>query len=117
MTPRQWKSTSKHHQAYIDKLNGVLEKYPDLAEKPLEDLLRGFNALKFPTPTKLLLKTTGRARQPFFVLEVNGSTNKIDEKLVTDIKETFGSMDEFKNSSPMPRPKFSAAAGLAGSGR
>ncbi|MEK7617714.1 MAG: superoxide dismutase [Patescibacteria group bacterium] len=88
---------TKHHQAYIDKLNGVLEKYPDLAEKPLEDLLRGFNALKIPDADKTLIKNHGggHANHSLF-WKLMDPTNKIDEKLVTDIKETFGSMDEFK---------------------
>ena len=37
---------TKHHQAYIDKLNVVIEKYPDLANKPLAELLQGLNSLK-----------------------------------------------------------------------
>lgn len=30
---------SKHHQAYVDKLNAALENYPELAAKKLTDLL------------------------------------------------------------------------------
>ena len=30
----------KHHQTYVDKLNAALEGYPDLAQKPLDGLLR-----------------------------------------------------------------------------
>src|SRR3989338_7526840 len=33
----------KHHQGYVDKLNAALEKYPDLMEKPLEELLRNLD--------------------------------------------------------------------------
>lgn len=31
---------TKHHAAYVEKLNAALEKYPALAEKPLEELLK-----------------------------------------------------------------------------
>ncbi|MCA9052797.1 MAG: superoxide dismutase, partial [Planctomycetaceae bacterium] len=31
----------KHHQAYINNVNKALEKYPDLASKPIDDLMRG----------------------------------------------------------------------------
>lgn len=29
----------KHHQAYVDKLNAAIEKYPEFKGKPVEDLL------------------------------------------------------------------------------
>jgi len=35
----------KHHQAYVDKLNAALEKYPELQAKTVEELLRGLNTL------------------------------------------------------------------------
>ena len=37
----------KHHQAYIDKLNAVLEKYPQFAEENLESLLAKLPSLAF----------------------------------------------------------------------
>ena len=36
---------TKHHQAYIDKLNAALEGHPDLAEKPVEELLKNLDAV------------------------------------------------------------------------
>jgi Fe-Mn family superoxide dismutase len=30
---------SKHHQTYVNKLNEALEKHPEIADKPLEELL------------------------------------------------------------------------------
>lgn len=35
----------KHHQAYIDKLNAALEKYPDLSTKSVEELLTDLQSL------------------------------------------------------------------------
>ena len=35
----------KHHQAYITNVNGALEKHPDLASKPVDDLIRDLNAI------------------------------------------------------------------------
>ena len=29
---------TKHHQTYVDKLNAALEKYPEVAKKPIEEL-------------------------------------------------------------------------------
>ena len=88
---------TKHHQAYIDKLNGTLEKYPDLAEKPLEDLLRGFDALQIPGPDKTLIRNHGggHANHSLF-WQIMDPANKTDDKLVADINSTFGSVEEFK---------------------
>src|SRR2546421_2500381 len=35
----------KHHQTYITNLNTALAKHPELAQKNLEDLLRGINSV------------------------------------------------------------------------
>ncbi len=35
----------KHHQAYVDKLNAAIEKYPELQSKSVEALLRELNEL------------------------------------------------------------------------
>jgi len=35
----------KHHQAYVDKLNAAIEKYPELQSKSVEELLRDLNTL------------------------------------------------------------------------
>ena len=34
----------KHHNAYVTNLNAALEKAPELADKPLEELLKNLNA-------------------------------------------------------------------------
>src|SRR5690606_10784940 len=36
---------TKHHQAYINKANEALEKHPELAEKPVEELLSNLAAI------------------------------------------------------------------------
>lgn len=35
----------KHHAAYVNNLNGALEKHPELASKSLEDLLKNLNGV------------------------------------------------------------------------
>jgi Fe-Mn family superoxide dismutase len=35
----------KHHQAYINNVNAALEKYPELAAKSADDLIRDLNAI------------------------------------------------------------------------
>lgn len=36
---------SKHHQIYVDKLNATLEKLPELASKPVEELISNLSAI------------------------------------------------------------------------
>lgn len=36
---------TKHHQAYVDKLNTALESAPSLADQPIEDLIKDLNNL------------------------------------------------------------------------
>jgi superoxide dismutase, Fe-Mn family len=35
----------KHHQAYINNVNAALEKYPELAAKPVDELIADLNAI------------------------------------------------------------------------
>ena len=102
---------TKHHQAYIDKLNGVLEKYPDLQDVPVDDLLRNLAAVKMDEADKKIVQNNGggHANHTLF-WNIMGPKKEIDEKLVGDIKRDFGSIDEFKK-------QFTAAAvGHFGSG-
>src|SRR5512145_2888786 len=36
---------TKHHQAYINNVNKALEGHPDLAAKPIDDLMRGLSSV------------------------------------------------------------------------
>jgi Fe-Mn family superoxide dismutase len=87
----------KHHQAYTDKLNTVLEKYPDIADRPLEELLRDIETLEMEAADKKMLRNNGGGYLNHNLFwEVMGPEKEVDEELVNQIKTTFGSMDEFK---------------------
>ncbi len=88
---------TKHHQTYIDKLNGVLEKYPDLAEKPVEDLLRGLDSLQVADADRIMIRNHGGGHSNHSLFwQIMDPANKPDEKLAADINSVFGSVDEFK---------------------
>lgn len=88
---------TKHHQAYIDKLNGVLEKYPAIAEKPLEQLLSDLEALDIDPLDKTTLRNNGGGHiNHSFFWSIMGPKKEIDRQLTADITAAFGSMDEFK---------------------
>lgn len=88
---------SKHHQTYVDKLNAVLAKHPGLAEKPLEDLLKGLNSLDIPEADKKAIRNHGGGHlNHSFFWSILGPTKQVNDALVAEITDTFGSVDEFK---------------------
>jgi Fe-Mn family superoxide dismutase len=102
---------TKHHQTYVDKLNAVIEKYPDLAERSLEDLLKNIKSLKVDDKDRTAIQNHGggHANHSFF-WQIMGPKKEVDEKLVANINAAFGSVEEFKK-------KFAdAAAARFGSG-
>src|SRR5258706_11661690 len=47
----------KHHQAYVNNLNGALDKHPELHQKTLEDLLRNTNTI--PEDIRTVVRNNG----------------------------------------------------------
>lgn len=87
----------KHHQAYIDKLNSVLEKYPVLADKKLEELIKEIPSLPMEEGDRKALRNNGGGHlNHSFFWTVMGSQKQVDEMLLEEIKKKFGSIEEFK---------------------
>jgi Fe-Mn family superoxide dismutase len=101
----------KHHQAYITNANNALKDYPELAAKPVEELLANLGAVPEAIRTPVRNNAGGHANHSFFwkILgpQAGGSPKG---KLAEAIHSTFGSFDQFKE-------KFQAAgAARFGSG-
>lgn len=94
---------SKHHQGYTDKMNAVLEKYPELTEEPAE-LMKKMDSLPLSEADKTAFRNNGGGyiNHALFWQNLDPGNQK-DEKLSKEIEETFGSLDDFK-------AKFSEAA-------
>lgn len=88
---------SKHHQAYVDKLNAALKGHNELAEKSVEDLLKGLNSLPVDDKTKTAVRNHGggHANHALF-WKLMDPANQLDTQLVGDIEKEFGSVDQFK---------------------
>ena len=88
---------TKHHQTYIDKLNAALEKYPDLQEKSVEDLLRSLATFKVEETDKAAIRNHGggHANHSLF-WQIMGPKKETDKKLTGEIVKAFGSLDDFK---------------------
>ncbi|MEK6848078.1 MAG: superoxide dismutase [Nanoarchaeota archaeon] len=101
---------TKHHQAYIDKLNSALEKYPSLQNLKVEELLTD-NLKIIPDEIKTPVKNHagGHLNHSFFwPLLKKGML--CEGKILAEIEKNFGSLATFKE-------KFNASAlSLFGSG-
>lgn len=102
---------TKHHQAYIDKLNAALEGHSDLQEKSVEDLLRDFDSVPDAIQTAVRNHGGGHANHTLFwnILGKQGDAQP-SGSLAEAITKEFGTVEDFK-------AKFAeAAAGQFGSG-
>lgn len=94
----------KHHAAYINNLNKALEKFPDLADNSVENLLTKLSDIPAEIQTAVRNNAGGHANHTFFweSMKVNdGKTPSGD--LLKALDETFGDFDTFKT-------KFAEAA-------
>ena len=88
---------TKHHQAYIDKLNATLEKYPDLQDTPVEELLKNLDSLKVDDADRTAIRNHGggHANHSLF-WKVLDPANQKDELVAKEIASVFGSVEDFK---------------------
>jgi Fe-Mn family superoxide dismutase len=87
---------TKHHQAYINNVNAALDKSP-LAEKSVEDLVRGLSSVPEAIQTAVRNNGGGHANHSLFwtILAPNGGGAATGE-LAVAINAKFGSFDAFK---------------------
>ena len=57
---------TKHHQAYLDKLNAILKDHPDLAQKPIQELLVNLDSLPKDLKQAVRSHGGGHANHSFF---------------------------------------------------
>ena len=87
----------KHHQAYTDKLNAALEKYPDLQAKPIEKLLKDLDSV--PEEIRLAVRNHGGGyynHSLFWEMMKKGGGGEAAGELKTKLDQDFGSFEEFK---------------------
>ena len=88
---------TKHHQAYIDKLNAALEKYPELQNKPIEELLRSLDSLKVDDKDRIAIRNHGGGHINHSLFwRIMGPAKERDEALIASLTGEFGSLEEFK---------------------
>lgn len=88
---------TKHHQTYVDKLNGVIKDHPQLQGMDLVELMKGLNSMKLDESCKKMIRNHGGGHlNHSFFWNLMDPAHKKDEELVKRIESTFGSMDAFK---------------------
>lgn len=87
----------KHHAAYVNNLNAALEKHPDLADKPVEELLRNINSVPEEIRTAVRNNGGGHANHSMFwkIMSPNGGGEPTGA-IAQVIKDNFGSFEAFK---------------------
>jgi superoxide dismutase, Fe-Mn family len=87
----------KHHQAYITNANNALKDHPDLAAKPVDELIANLSQVPESIRNVVRNNAGGHSNHSFFwkIMGPNaGGTPK--GKLADAINSTFGGFDAFK---------------------
>ena len=86
----------KHHQAYVDKLNGALEGV-DVGDKSIEALLADLSVVPADKKQAVINNGGGHANHSLFWRTLTpGGANAPSGDLAAAIDSAFGSFDDFK---------------------
>lgn len=101
----------KHHAAYVANLNKALADYPELAKKPVDELIKDMPAIPEKIRTAVRNNGGGHANHSlFWKLLTKPDTTQPQGKIAEAIQDKFGSFDT-------AREQFTKAAmGQFGSG-
>lgn len=101
---------TKHHQAYIDKLQAALASTPKHADLPIEELLKNLATLPESVRTAVRNNGGGHYNHSLFWNMLSSQPTQPSEALLQAITTSFGSFDAFKEQFA------TAALGRFGSG-
>lgn len=87
---------TKHHQGYVDKLNAALEKYPELQEKSIDELI--IELADLPEDVRMAVRNNGGGHYNHSLFWTVLSPEKTEPtgELLEAINEKFGSFEKFK---------------------
>ena len=87
----------RHHKAYVDNLNKVLESQPALANKPIEQLLREINQVPEASRQPVINNGGGHANHTmFWEIMAPKAGGQPSGPLADDIKASFGDLAQFQ---------------------
>jgi Fe-Mn family superoxide dismutase len=87
----------RHHQAYVNNLNAALKNAPELAKKPLDELLANLNSVPENIRTAVRNNGGGHVNHVQFWTLMGPKAGGAPTGAIADaINSTFGSFDKFK---------------------
>lgn len=88
---------TKHHQAYVDKLNAALEGKTELLSMDVSELLKNLEEVPADKKQAVINHAGGHFNHTFFwnTLSKNGSKEPVG-KVKEEIERSFGSFENFK---------------------
>jgi Fe-Mn family superoxide dismutase len=87
----------KHHQTYVNNLNAAIEKAPELANKTIEELMRGIESV--PESVRAAVRNNGGGHwnhSMFWQIMGPNAGGEPSGKVADAIKSAFGGFDKFK---------------------
>jgi Fe-Mn family superoxide dismutase len=87
---------TKHHQTYVDKLNAAVEKYPDLAAMPVEELLKSMDRVPEEVKTAVQNHGGGHANHSLWWTILGPQAGgKPEGEMMAAFESDFGSFEKF----------------------
>lgn len=88
----------KHHQTYVDKLNASLSSYPELFDRSVEDLVRGYKTL--PADVQLPVRNFGGGvhNHDLFWNFMTPDSTKPSTELEAALIQKYGSLQSFMDN-------------------
>jgi Fe-Mn family superoxide dismutase len=88
---------TKHHQTYLNNFLAVIEKYEEINELDIEEILKNINKFNLAEEDKIKIINHGGGYYNHNLFWSNLAKEKeIDEKLKNEIIENFASVENFK---------------------
>ncbi len=89
---------SKHHQAYVNNLNSVIEKYPQFGDEPAGNLLKHLKTIPEEIREAVRNNAGGHFNHRFFwqIMKPQGGGTPVGH-LKEAIDKTFGNFSEFQS--------------------
>jgi superoxide dismutase, Fe-Mn family len=89
----------KHHQTYVNNLNGAIEKHPELGKKTVDELVADLNAI--PEDIRGVVRNNGGGHSNhsmFWTIMTPGGGGEPTGAIAEQITKDFGSFEAFKKT-------------------
>jgi Fe-Mn family superoxide dismutase len=87
---------TKHHQAYINNVNKALEGHPELAAKPIDELMKGLASVPEAIRTAVRNNGGGHSNHAMFWTILKKDGGEPTGALANAIQTDLGGLDKFK---------------------